>query len=164
MGICRDDGHPTPGLRRLFLGPRGDIVLRMDQPTDTRATCTKCGRSNDQDANFCQNCGAPIARRRDPPRCRLVVSERAVEELKRVRALHIRNERDVLRIDSESDGFSLSVGPPRDGDHPVGNEDTMLLHASAEAIRLLGERSMVIHCMAGHFIIYAEDGAPDMSR
>lgn len=140
--------------------PRGDIVSHMDQPSDMRVTCNKCGRSNDQDANFCQNCGTPIDKREAPPKCRLVVTERAAEELKRVRAACIKNERDVLRIESEPDGFSLSVGPQQDGDSLVGNEETALLHASKEAIRLLGERSMVIHRLDERFIIYAEDDEP----
>ncbi len=138
----------------------GDIVLHMDHPTEMRATCTKCGRGNDRDANFCQNCGAPITRKPEPAKTRLVITERAVRELKDVRATHAKDECDVLRIDNEPDGLSLSVGPRQGGDSLVGSEDTVLLHASAEVVRLLGERSMVIHCIDGRLIIYAEDDAP----
>jgi hypothetical protein len=135
----------------------GDIVLHMDKPADIRAACTKCGRRNDKDANFCQNCGAPIVGKSERAKTHLVITERAVQELKAVGAVNIRDERDVLRIDCEPDGLSVSVGPRQSGDCLVGCEDTMLLHASAEAVRLLGERSMVIHCIDGRLIIYAED-------
>lgn len=138
----------------------GDIVLHMDEPTDIRATCARCGRRNDEDANFCQNCGAPIVRRPQPAETRLVITERAVRELKAVGAANIKDENDVLRIDNEPDGLSLSVGPRQGGDCLVGSEDTVLLHASAEVVRLLGERSMVIHCIDGRLIIYAEDDEP----
>jgi hypothetical protein len=80
-----------------------------------------------------------------------------VQEFKAVGAANIRDERDVLRIGCEPDGLSLSVGPRQGGDCLVGSEDTVLLHASAEVVRLLGERSMVIHCIDGRLIIYAED-------
>jgi hypothetical protein len=132
----------------------------MDNPTEMRATCTKCGRGNDRDANFCQNCGAPITRKPEPAETRLAITERAVQELKGVRAVNTGDEECVLRIDSESDGLSLSVGPRQGGDSLVGSEDTVLLHASAEVVRLLGEKSMVIHCIDGRLIIYAEDEAP----
>jgi DNA-directed RNA polymerase subunit RPC12/RpoP len=135
----------------------GDIVLHMDKPTDMRSACAKCGRRNDEDANFCQNCGAPIVRKPEISKARLVITERAVQELKGVRATNAKDAHDVLRIDNEPDGLSLSVGPRQGGDCLVGSEDTMLLHASAEAARLLGERSMVIHCIDGRLIIYAED-------
>ena len=139
---------------------RGDIVLHMDKPTDTRAACTKCGRWNDRDANFCQNCGAPIVRKPGPVKNRLVITEQAVQELKDVRTTHAGDEQHVLRIDSQSDGLSLSVGPRQGGDCLIGSEATLLLHASAEVVRLLEERSMVIHCIDDRLIIYAEDDLP----
>jgi DNA-directed RNA polymerase subunit RPC12/RpoP len=139
---------------------RGDIVLHMDNPTDMRAACARCGRRNDKDANFCQNCGTPIVRKPESTKIRLVITERAVRELRAVGAANIKDECEVLRIDNEPDGLSLSVGPRQGGDSLVGSEDTILLHASAEAVRLLDERSMVIHCIDGRLIIYAEDDSP----
>lgn len=140
----------------------GDIVLHMDKPAETGTTCAGCGRRNDKDANFCQNCGAPIVGKSEPAKIRLVITQRAGQEFKAVGVANIRDERDVLRIDCEPDGLSLSVGPRQSGDCLVGCEDTMLLHASAEAVRLLGDRSMVIHCIDGRLIIYAEDEAPQL--
>lgn len=129
----------------------------MDNPTDTRPACTRCGRRYDVDANFCQNCGTPTVRKPELSKARVVITERAVRELNDVRAMFTRDERDVLRIDSESDGLSLSVAPRQRGDCIVGSEDSILLHASAEAVRLLEQTSMVIHYIDGRLIIYAED-------
>lgn len=153
--------QPNHGRRwRLSRHRCGDIVLHMGEPKDLRGTCTRCGRQNDEDANFCQSCGAPILRRPGLSKARLAVTERAARQLRDVRETHISNERDVLRIDSESDGLSLSVGPRQEGDCLVGSEDTIVLHASAEAVHLLEERSMVMHCIDGRLIIYAEDDGP----
>ena len=130
--------------------------------------CTKCGRKNDSQANYCRDCGTPIVvAPRLPAKQRvakspLTVTARAVQELKAIQATNSKNREHVLRIDNESGGFSLWLGPEQKGDTLVGSEDTVLLRASPEVSILLEKTSMVVDCVDGRLVVYAEDGAPQL--
>ena len=93
------------------------------------------------------------------------ITQRAVEELKSIRTANAKDETHVLRIETESEGFSLWLGPPQEGDTVVGSEDTMLLRATPDLTKFLKRTSVIIDCMdheeGARLIVYPEDDPPD---
>jgi Fe-S cluster assembly iron-binding protein IscA len=92
------------------------------------------------------------------------ITQRAAEELKAIQAANAKDKKHVLRIDTESEGFSLWLGPEQKGDTWVGSEDTVLLRATPDLTRFLKETSVVIDCMdhpdGMRLIVYPEDEPP----
>jgi hypothetical protein len=132
------------------------------------AYCTKCGRKNDSQANYCRDCGTPIVvaprllAKQRVAKTHLTVTARAVQELKAIQSANTTDKRHVLRIDidSESGGYSLWLGPEQKGDTVVGSENTVLLRASPEVNKLLEKTSVVVDCADGRLIVYPEDATP----
>jgi hypothetical protein len=62
----------------------------------------------------------------------LTVTESAARELKEVLTTHATDPNQVLRLDASSEGFSLGVGQPTEGDHVVESEGSAVLHISAQ--------------------------------
>jgi hypothetical protein len=110
-----------------------------------------------------------MARRAKKPKCTVNITERAAQELKAIQAANAKDEKHVLRIDTESEGFSLWLGPEQEGDTLIGSEDTVLLRATPELTKFLVETSVVIDCMdhpdGMRLIVYPEDEPPpEMSK
>jgi len=105
-----------------------------------------------------------MARSAKKPKCTVTITERAAKELKAIQAANAKDERHVLRIDTESEGFSLWLGPEQEEDTLVGSEDTVLLRATPDLTRFLVETSVVIDCMdhpdGMRLIVYPEDEPP----
>ena len=94
----------------------------------------------------------------------VTITQRAAKELKTIQAANAKDEKDVLRIDTESEGFSLWLGPKQKGDTVVGSEDTVLLRATPDLTKFLKETSVVIDCMdhpeGVRLIVYPEGNPP----
>lgn len=110
-----------------------------------------------------------MARSAKKPKCTVNITERAAQELKAIQAANAKDEKHVLRIDTESEGFSLWLGPEQEGDTLIGSEDTVLLRATPELTKFLVETSVVIDCMdhpdGMRLIVYPEDEPPpEMSK
>jgi Fe-S cluster assembly iron-binding protein IscA len=94
----------------------------------------------------------------------VTITQRAAQELKAIQAANAKDKRHVLRIDTESEGFSLWLGPKQKGDTVVGSEDTVLLRATPDLAKFLRETSVVIDCMdheeGTRLIVYPEDDPP----
>ncbi|MBN2099918.1 MAG: hypothetical protein JW753_10030 [Dehalococcoidia bacterium] len=92
------------------------------------------------------------------------ITQRAAETLKAIRAANTTDEKHVLRIDIEGDGYGLWLGPEQKGDTWVGSEDTLLLRVTPDVIRLFRKTSMVIDCMdheeGMRMIVYPRDNPP----
>lgn len=98
----------------------------------------------------------------------LTITQRAAEELRVITAANAADSSHVLRIDTESDGFSLWLGPEMEGDTVAGSKDTVLLRVSPELSRFLVEASVVIDCRDSadgpRLVVYREDEPqPDTS-
>jgi len=99
------------------------------------------------------------------PKSKLTITPRAAQQLKAIQTANSINESHVLRIDTESEGFSLWLGPEMAGDIVVGSDETILLWASPEVNRLLEKIDVVIDCVddkEGHprLIVYPADDMP----
>ncbi len=105
-----------------------------------------------------------MARKTNKANSMVKITQRAAKELKAIQAANARDESHVLRIDTESEGFSLWLGPEQDGDTVVGSEDTMLLRASPDLTKFLVETSVIIDCIdceeGTRLIVYPEDEVP----
>ena len=105
-----------------------------------------------------------MARSAKKAKCMVTITKRAAKELKGIQAANAKDEQHVLRIDTESEGFSLWLGPEQEGDTPVGSEDTVVLRASPDLTRFLVQTSVVIDCMdheeGTRLVVYAEDDPP----
>jgi hypothetical protein len=92
------------------------------------------------------------------------ITQRAAEMLKAVQAVNATDEKHVLRIDIEGDGYSLWLGPEQKGDTVVCSEDTVLLRATPDLTKFFRKTSMVIDCMdheeGPRLIVYPEDDPP----
>jgi Fe-S cluster assembly iron-binding protein IscA len=92
------------------------------------------------------------------------ITQRAAEELKAIQAANAKDEKHVLRIDTEEEGFSLWLGPEQEGDTVVGSEDTVLLRATPDLTKFLKKTSVVVDCMdheeGPRLIVYPEDEPP----
>jgi hypothetical protein len=64
------------------------------------------------------------------------ITQRAAETLKAIQAVNATDEKHVLRIDTEADGYSLWLGPEQKGDTVVCSEDTVLLRATPDVTKL----------------------------
>jgi len=92
------------------------------------------------------------------------VTQRAAETLKAIQAANATDEKHMLRIDIEGEGYSLWLGPAQKGDTVVCDEDTVLLRATPDLTRLFKKTSMVIDCFdheeGPRLIVYPEDDPP----
>jgi len=91
----------------------------------------------------------------------LTITESAVRELRAIAAANAAHPGHVLRIDTESDGFSIWLGPELEGDTLAGSEDTVLLRVSPELSRFLVEASVIIDCRQSteglRLVVYHEE-------
>jgi hypothetical protein len=91
----------------------------------------------------------------------LTITQRAAEELRAITSANAADSSHVLRIDTESDGFSLWLGPEMEGDTVAGSEDTVLLRVSPELSEYLVEASVIIDCREStdgpRLVVYRED-------
>jgi hypothetical protein len=91
----------------------------------------------------------------------LTITQRAAEELRAITSANAADPSHVLRIDTESDGFSLWLGPEMEGDTVAGSEDTVLLRVSPELSEYLVEASVIIDCREStdgpRLVVYRED-------
>jgi len=105
-----------------------------------------------------------MARSAKKAKCMVTITKRAAKELKGIQAANAKDEQHVLRIDTESEGFSLWLGPEQEGDTLVGSEDTVVLRASPDLTKFLVQTSVVIDCMdhpeGMRLVVYAEDDPP----
>ena len=105
-----------------------------------------------------------MARTTNKPKDMVKITRRAADELAAIQAANSRDDAHVLRIESESEGFSLWLGPEQEGDTVVGSEDTMLLRATPELTRYLRKTSVIIDCMDHEnglrLIVYPEGEPP----
>jgi hypothetical protein len=92
------------------------------------------------------------------------ITQRAAEMLKAVQAVNATDEKHVLRIDIEGDGYSLWLGPEQKGDTVVCSEDTVLLRATPDLTKFFRKTSTVIDCIDHEegpgLIVYPEDDPP----
>ena len=92
------------------------------------------------------------------------ITQRAAETLKAIQAVNTTDEKHVLRIDIEGEGYSLWLGPEQKMDTVVCSEDTVLLRATPDVTKLFRKTSMVIDCMdheeGPRLIVYPEDDPP----
>jgi hypothetical protein len=92
------------------------------------------------------------------------ITQRAAETLKAIQAVNATDEKHVLRIDIEGDGYSLWLGPEQKGDTVVCSEDTVLLRATPDLTELFRKTSMLIDCFdheeGPRLIVYPEDDPP----
>lgn len=63
-----------------------------------------------------------MARSAKKAKCTVTITQRAAQELKSIQVANAKDEQHVLRIDTESEGFSLWLGPEQEGDTLVGSE------------------------------------------
>ncbi len=105
-----------------------------------------------------------MARSTKKAKCTVTITERAAQELKAIQAANAKDEKHVLRIDTESEGFSLWLGPEQEEDTLVGSEDTVLLRATPDLTKFLVETSVVIDCIDHpdgiRLVVYPEDDPP----
>ena len=92
------------------------------------------------------------------------ITRSAAETLKAIQAVNATDEKHVLRIDAEGDGYGLWLGPEQKGDTVVGSEDTMFLRLTPDLTKLFRKTSMVIDCVdheeGPRLIVYPEDDPP----
>jgi len=108
-----------------------------------------------------------VAKRMKEEKDMVTITQRAAQELKSIQVANAKDKKHVLRIDTESEGFSLWLGPAQKGDTVVGNEDTVLLRATPDLTKFLKETSVVIDCMdhpeGVRLIVYPEGNPPPES-
>ena len=97
------------------------------------------------------------------------ITQRAAETLKAIQAVNTTDEKHVLRIDIEGEGYSLWLGPEQKMDTVVCSEDTVLLRATPDVTKLFRKTSMVIDCMdheeGPRLIVYPmDDPPPELSK
>lgn len=94
----------------------------------------------------------------------VTITQRAAQMLKDIHAANAKDQRHVLRVDTEEEGLSLWIGPEQEGDTLIGSEDTIILRASPELSKFLVHTSIVIDCMehpeGTRLIVYREDDPP----
>lgn len=101
--------------------------------------------------------------RRQP--CKLNITPRAVEELQSIHRAHSSDPSHVMRIDAESQGFSLWIGPEIAGDVVLGSGETYELRISSEQARQMAGEILIIDFwetspMGPSLIIYREEEPP----
>ncbi len=105
-----------------------------------------------------------MARTTKKPGDMVKITARAAQELRAIREANSRHDSHVLRIEGESEGFSLWLGPEQDGDTVVGSEDTILLRATPELTRYLRKTSVIVDCWDHEdglrLIVYPEGEPP----
>ncbi len=98
------------------------------------------------------------------PKDMVRITARAARELRGIQAANSRDETHVLRIEIESEGYGVWLGPEQDEDTVVGSEDTILLRATPELTRYLRRTSVVIDCVdyedSQRLIVYPEGQPP----
>jgi hypothetical protein len=110
-----------------------------------------------------------VARTTKKPTDMVKITRRAAETLKAIQAVNATDEKHVLRIDAEGEGYGLWLGPEQKGDTVVGSEDTMFLRLTPDLTKLFRKTSMVIDCLdheeGPRLIVYPEDDPPpELSR
>lgn len=103
------------------------------------------------------------ASRRQP--CKLNITPRAVQELRSLQQAHSSDTSHVMRIDAESQGFSLWIGPEIAGDVVLGSAETYQLRVSPEQARQMAGESLIIDFweagpMGPCLIVYREGEPP----
>jgi Fe-S cluster assembly iron-binding protein IscA len=92
------------------------------------------------------------------------ITKRAAETLKAIQAVNATDEKHVLRIDIEGEGYGLWLGPVQKGDTLVASEDTVPLRATPDLTKLFRKTSMVIDCVdheeGPRMVVYPEDNPP----
>ena len=92
------------------------------------------------------------------------ITQRAAETLKAIQGVNATDEKHVLRIDAEGEGYGLWLGPEQKGDTVVCSEETVLLRATPDLTKLFRKTSMVIDCLdheeGPRLIVYPEDDPP----
>jgi len=92
------------------------------------------------------------------------ITKRAAETLRAIQAVNATDEKHVLRIDIEGEGYGLWLGPVQKGDTLVGSEDTVPLRATPDLTKLFRKTSMVIDCVdheeGPRMVVYPEDDPP----
>jgi len=105
-----------------------------------------------------------VARKTNKATDMVKITQRAAEMLKAVQAVNATDEKHVLRIDAEGEGYGLWLGPEQKGDTVVGSEDTVLLRATPDLTKFFRKTSMVIDCVdheeGPRLIVYPEDDPP----
>jgi hypothetical protein len=105
-----------------------------------------------------------VARTTKKPTDMVKITRRAAETLKAIQAVNATDEKHVLRIDAEGEGYGLWLGPEQKGDTVVCSEDTVLLRATPDLTKFFRKTSMVIDCMdheeGPRLIVYPEDDPP----
>jgi hypothetical protein len=91
----------------------------------------------------------------------LTITDDAVRELRAILEANAAHPSQVLRIDSECDGFSIWLGPEMEGDALAGSEDTVLIRVSPELSHHLAEASVIIDCRQStegpRLVVYHEE-------
>jgi len=91
----------------------------------------------------------------------LTITDEAVKELRAILEANTAHPGQVLRIDTECDGFSIWLGPEMEGDTLAGSEDTVLLRVSPELSHYLAEASVIIDCRRStegpRLVVYHEE-------
>jgi hypothetical protein len=110
-----------------------------------------------------------VARTTKKPTDMVKITRRAAETLKAIQAVNATDEKHVLRIDAEGEGYGLWLGPEQKGDTVVGSDNTMFLRLTPDLTKLFRKTSMVIDCLdheeGPRLIVYPEDDPPpELSR
>ncbi len=105
----------------------------------------------------------PTSRRPKP--CRLSITLRAAEQLRAIQQGQSSDPSHVMRIEAESQGFSLWLGPEVAGDVVLGSEETYQLRASPEQAEYMAGENLIVDYweaspMGPCLIVYREDEPP----
>lgn len=103
------------------------------------------------------------SKRHEP--CRVTITPSAAEQLRSIQKEHSSDPSHVMRIEAESQGFSLWLGPEVAGDVALGSEGTYQLRVSPEQAEHMAGENLVVdywaECPNGaRLIIYREEEPP----
>mgnify|MGYP001065202451 CR=1 FL=1 len=103
-------------------------------------------------------------RRRTEP-CRLNITPKAVEQLRSIQQENSSDPSHVMRLEAESEGFSLWLGPEVAGDRVLGSEETYQLRVSPEQAAHMAGENLIIDLWDGSpvgpcLIVYREEEPP----
>jgi hypothetical protein len=109
----------------------------------------------------------PTSRR--PKHCRLSVTLGAAEQLRAIQQGQSSDPSHVMRLEAESQGFSLWLGPEVAGDVVLGSEETYQLRVSPEQARYMAGENLIVDYweaspMGPCLIVYREDEPPPHLR
>ena len=111
----------------------------------------------------------PRSRSKASKSCNVSITPGAAEQLRAIQKEYSSDPAHVLRIEAESQGFSLWLGPEVAGDVIVGSEDTYQLRVSSEQAEHMAGENLIVDfwrdCSAGpRLIIYREEEPPPHLR